>query len=58
MRPPEALMTATTSRFPRVSGDAPQFGDLFVTMTVFSPRERGCAPPAALTLSCRRVFPA
>ena len=28
-------------RFPRVSGDEPGYGNLFITVTMFSPRERG-----------------
>ena len=45
-------------RFPRVSGDAPVLVAGNLAAGVFSPRERGCAPPAQVRDGEVRVFPA
>ena len=46
------------TRFPRVSGDAPQQAAVAHLKAQFSPRERGCAPVSWLTPQVRKVFPA
>ena len=41
MSPSSTLSSVSASRFPRVSGDEPEFGDLLGSIEEFSPRERG-----------------
>ena len=41
MSPSVTTSDAPRSRFPRVSGDEPYTGDLFLVSKEFSPRERG-----------------
>ena len=41
MSPRVDIDAATAASFPRVSGDEPPSGDLYLTKAEFSPRERG-----------------
>ena len=41
MSPERADDTPTRTRFPRVSGDEPERGQIRITWKTFSPRERG-----------------
>ena len=41
MSPSVTQTTDAATHFPRVSGDEPGYGRHFITLTIFSPRERG-----------------
>ena len=41
MSPASANSNEATQRFPRVSGDEPERGQIRITWKTFSPRERG-----------------
>ena len=58
MRPVRVTGKSLMQRFPRVSGDAPDFDNARGRRAQFSPRERGCAAKAADQIRALEVFPA